>query len=108
MRDYRQSLSLSRRVSPFSRGVIFTRARASLALLSLRENEGLLVVYNFCSSTMMGRCCLSSLTRGAGGGDTPVIRVEVCSMLSATRNPFQTKIFDFVCLEHNDEIITKS
>ena len=45
---------------------------------------------------------------GGGGGDTRVIRVEVCSMLSATRNPFQTKIFDFPCLEHNDEIITKS
>ena len=28
----------------FSRGVIFTRARVSLALLSLRENGGLLVV----------------------------------------------------------------
>ena len=33
-----------RRVSPFSRGVIFTRARVSLALLYLMENEGLLVV----------------------------------------------------------------
>ena len=32
------------RVSPFSRGVIFTRARVSLALLSLRKNGGLLVV----------------------------------------------------------------
>ena len=29
----------------FSREVIFTRARVSLALLSLRKNEGLLVVY---------------------------------------------------------------
>ena len=28
----------------FSRGVIFTRARVSLALLSLRKNGGLLVV----------------------------------------------------------------
>ena len=46
--------------------------------------------------------------RGGGGEDTRVIRVEVCNMLSATRNPFQTKIFDFPCLEHNDEIITKS
>ena len=38
MRDY---IFLSRsphRVSPFSRGVIFTRARVSLALLSLRKN----------------------------------------------------------------------
>ena len=33
-----------RRVSPFSRGMIFTRARVSLALLSLRKNGGLLVV----------------------------------------------------------------
>ena len=30
-----------------SRGVIFTRARVSLALLSLRKNGGLLVVYPF-------------------------------------------------------------
>ena len=30
----------------FSRGVIFTRASVSLALLSLRTNEGLLVVYH--------------------------------------------------------------
>ena len=29
----------------FSHGVIFTRARTSSALLSVRENEGLLVVY---------------------------------------------------------------
>ena len=29
---------------PVSRGVIFTRARVSLALLSLRKNGGLLVV----------------------------------------------------------------
>ena len=34
----------ARRVSPFL-GVIFTRARVSLALLSLRKNGGLLVVY---------------------------------------------------------------
>ena len=32
------------RVSPFSRGLIFTRARVSLALLSLRKNGVLLVV----------------------------------------------------------------
>ena len=94
----------------FSRLVIFTRARASLALLSLRENEGLLVVYNFYSSTVTGSCWGDNTWGGGGGGgeDTRVIRVEVCSMLSATRNPFQTKIFDFSCLEHNDEIITKS
>ena len=30
----------------FSRGVIFTRSRVSLALLSLRKNGGLLVVYS--------------------------------------------------------------
>ena len=34
-----------RHVSPFSRGVISTRARVSFDLLSPRENEGLLVVY---------------------------------------------------------------
>ena len=33
------------RVSPCSRGVIFTRTCVSLALLSLRKNGGLLVVY---------------------------------------------------------------
>ena len=52
-----KALLCPRRVSPFSRGVILTRARASLALLSLKENEGLLAVYNFCSSTMTGVCC---------------------------------------------------
>ena len=31
----------------FSRGAIFTRARVSLALLSLRKNGGLVVVYFF-------------------------------------------------------------
>ena len=35
-----------RRVSPFSRGVIFTHALVSLALISLRTNGGLLVVYD--------------------------------------------------------------
>ena len=39
------------RVSPFSRGVIFTRARVSLALLSLRTNGGLPVVYFFSETT---------------------------------------------------------
>ena len=34
-----------RGVSPFSRGMIFTGSCVSLALLSLRENEGLPVVY---------------------------------------------------------------
>ena len=38
--DYRVACRL------FSRGVIFTRARVSLALLSLRKNGGLLVVYD--------------------------------------------------------------
>ena len=36
----------------FLRGVIFTRARVSLALLSLRKNGGLLVVYPFKSKEM--------------------------------------------------------
>ena len=36
-----------------SRGVIFTRARVSLALLSLRKNGGLLVVYLY----YVGREC---------------------------------------------------
>ena len=39
-----------------SRGVIFTRARVSLALLSLRKNEGLLVVYNYVN-------CVSNLRK---------------------------------------------
>ena len=38
--------SLPAACPPFSRGVIFTRARVSLAVLSLRTNGGLLVVYN--------------------------------------------------------------
>ena len=52
----------------FSRLVIFTRARASLALLSLRENEGLLVVYNFYSSTVTGSCWGDNTWGGGGGG----------------------------------------
>ena len=40
------SISLSPRcISPFSCGVIFTRARVLLALLSLRKNRGVLEVY---------------------------------------------------------------
>ena len=43
-----------RRVSPFSRGLIFTRARVSLALLSVRKIGGLLVVYfTFVSSNKL-------------------------------------------------------
>ena len=42
-----------RRVSPFSRVLIFTRARVSLALLSLRKNEGLLVVYKISKTTTL-------------------------------------------------------
>ena len=42
---FRIFFSFPRRVSPFSRRVIFTRVRLSLALLYLRKNEGLLVVY---------------------------------------------------------------
>ena len=51
----------------FSRGVIFTCARVSLALLSLRKNGGLLVVYNklswskvlLISCNLIGQLCLS-------------------------------------------------
>ena len=39
------SFSLPAACRLFSRGVIFTRARVSVALLSLRKNGGLLVVY---------------------------------------------------------------
>ena len=41
MRDYRQFFSLPATCRLFSRGVIFTRVRVSLALLSLRKNGGL-------------------------------------------------------------------
>ena len=45
--------------------------------------RGILVVYNFYSST--GSCCSeNSGSAGRGGGATPVIRVEVCSVLSGT------------------------
>ena len=36
----------------FSRGMIFTRARVSLSLLSLRKSGGLLVVYDFVGGEM--------------------------------------------------------
>ena len=40
-----KEVKLGTSVSPFSRGLIFTRAHVSLALLPLRENEGLIVEY---------------------------------------------------------------
>ena len=45
----------------FSRGVIFTRARVSHALLSLRKNGGLLVVYET-SATCQQLCYSFSVT----------------------------------------------
>ena len=45
--------SLSTACRLFSRGVIFTRARVSLALLSLRKNWGLLVVYETSGSKFL-------------------------------------------------------
>ena len=52
----------------FSRGVIFTRARVSLALLSLRKNGGLLVAYSTLgardfSSAVSGFCQVFIVTR---------------------------------------------
>ena len=44
-REKRRLAAGRENVSPLSRGVFFTRARVSLALLSLRKNGGLLVVY---------------------------------------------------------------
>ena len=41
-----KNVSLPAACRLFTRGVIFTRARVSLALLSLRKNGGLLVVYS--------------------------------------------------------------
>ena len=43
--DQKKKFSLSAACRLFSRGMIFTRARVSLALLSLRTNGGLLVIY---------------------------------------------------------------
>ena len=45
----------------FSHGAIITRARVPLALLSLRENEGLLVVYYMseCCGLMARQCSLT-------------------------------------------------
>ena len=52
----------------FSRGVIFTRARVSLALLSLRKNGRLLVVYRHNKNldiTIVGSSCHPQLVRVA-------------------------------------------
>ena len=49
-REKKSFFSLLAACRLFSRGVIFTRARVSLALLSLRTNGGLLVVYVFLCS----------------------------------------------------------
>ena len=58
----------------FSRGVIFTRARVSLALLSLRKNGGLLVVYLYRKGKWKAtgaEMCPASVS-GMVTGDVPV------------------------------------
>ena len=51
-REKRRFFSLPAACRLFLRGVIFTCSRVSLALLSLRKNGGLLVVYPFKSKEM--------------------------------------------------------
>ena len=56
-RGKRESLPAACRL--FSRGVIFTRPRVSLALLSLRKNGVLLVVYLYsCSTSRFSALCI--------------------------------------------------
>ena len=61
----------------FSRGVIFTRARVSLALLSLRKNGGLLVAYDWMRGYffLLGFLSLSS---------SKLIAVQPSNMLTAS------------------------
>ena len=54
--NFRFPFSLPAACRLFSRGVIFTRARVSLALLPLRKNGRLLVVYGFSQVTNFFRC----------------------------------------------------
>ena len=79
--------------------VIFTRARVSLALLTAEGGKtttssprrfslgkrGMLIVYNFYSST--SSCC--SENSGSARRGTPVIRVELCSVLSGTHTIYK-------------------
>ena len=71
------------RVSPpaacrlFSRGVIFTRARVSLALLSLRKNGELPVVYSLWTGSLFVERVKKS--RGEGTNREPVQRVLLSS-----------------------------
>ena len=48
--------SLPPRLAFLGWGDFHPRSRFACSAI-LRENEGLLVVYNFCSSTMTGTCC---------------------------------------------------
>ena len=52
-----------------SRGVIFTSAHVSLALLSLTKNEGLLVVYSYQSGISLRDGPLENLSGGGGAGE---------------------------------------
>ena len=54
-------------VSPFSRGVIFTRARVSLALLSLRKN-GDCIVYKINGATFFSTLILARFHNYAVNG----------------------------------------
>ena len=75
----------------FSRGVIFTRARVSLALLSLRKNWGLLVVYtiNQVGNMLVLFFHLAEL-KGALFGENPNrdLRIQkgFCVILSKSKN----------------------
>ena len=96
LRDSRASETRARvKITPlekrrlFSRGVIFTGARVSLALLSLRKNGGLLVVYQsatqpFLESSGEERCVTTLKTAVQQTGSLPVYEhIEFSNWISA-------------------------
>ena len=85
----------------FSRGVIFTRACDSLALLSLRENGGLLVVYDLLH--MLARSYKSNLCRGWRGGflGTKAVHRDLQSFVSLSKGKWRKKNWSRIFLHMN-------
>ena len=86
----------------FSRGVIFTRAGVSLALLSLRKNGSRLVVYDLLH--MLARSYKSNLCRGWGGGGflgTKAAHRDLQSFVSLSKGKWRKKDWSRIFLHMN-------
>ena len=100
----------ARRECLFSREVIFTRARVSLALLSLRKNGGLLVVYTLvhklCFSLQGQRCYHNrgkvNVNVGSNKITTVTVEARRLRIRSKTRKPdmfFEAHLLSFKILD---------